>query len=105
MSEWWTYRPSDFVMISPRTWWRLLEAHNLTWWPLQGLTLALGLWVLAAAWRRPGPPGLVAGLLLALAWVFVAWAFHDQRYSGVHLAAGGFAAAFGAGRRTGPRPR
>lgn len=91
MSEWWTYRPSDFVMISPRTWWRLLEAHNLAWWPLQGLTLGLGLLVLVTVWRRPGP---AAGLLLALAWGFVAWAFHAQRYASVHLAANGFAAAF-----------
>jgi hypothetical protein len=70
MSEWWTYRPSDFVMISPRTWWRLLEAHNLAWWPLQGLTLALGLGVLAAAWRHRGRLGWWQPL--ALAWVFVA---------------------------------
>ena len=28
MSEWWTYRPSDFLLFSARTYWRLFELHN-----------------------------------------------------------------------------
>ena len=44
MSEWWTYRPSDFLMFAPRTYWRLFELHNEAWWPAQPLlVLALSL--------------------------------------------------------------
>ena len=28
MSEWWTYRISDFLMFAPATYWRLVELHN-----------------------------------------------------------------------------
>ena len=31
MSEWWTYRLSDFLMFSGATWYRLLELHNAAW--------------------------------------------------------------------------
>ena len=47
MSEWWTYRPSDFLMFAPDTYWRLFELHNAAWWPLgllaNVLVLALSL--------------------------------------------------------------
>ena len=41
MTEWWTYRPSDFLMFAPETYWRLVERYNLDVWPLQLLALAL----------------------------------------------------------------
>ena len=94
MSEWWTYRPSDFLLFSARTYWRLFELHNLQWWPLHLLTVALAL--AALGWclhRRSARPLL---LVCALAWGFVAWSFHLQRYAGIQWAATGFAAAFAA---------
>ena len=35
MSEWWTYRPEDFLLFSPRVYWRMFELHNAALWPLQ----------------------------------------------------------------------
>lgn len=34
MSEWWTYRLSDFLMFSPATYWRMVERYNREVWPL-----------------------------------------------------------------------
>jgi len=93
MTEWWTYRPSDFLLFSARTYWRLFELHNLQWWPLQWLTVGLGAAALLWWWRtRSVRPLLV---LLAVCWAFIGWAFHLQRYAGINWAApwiaGGFA--------------
>ena len=87
MSEWWTYRPSDFLMFSQRTWHRLFELLNAEWWPLQPLLLALG----AALLAMP-PRAMRWGL--AAAWLFVAWAFHARRLADIHTAAPWFAGAF-----------
>ena len=43
MSEWWTYRAEDFLLFSPRVYWRMFELHNAALWPLHVLTLAAGL--------------------------------------------------------------
>ena len=40
MSEWWTYGLSDFLMFSPRTWWRLAEQYHRSLWPVQWVGLA-----------------------------------------------------------------
>ena len=93
MSEWWTYRPSDLLMFSPRIYARLFEAVNLQWWPLALLLPLAGLawaWLL---WRRGAGlrPGLAA---LAAVWVFVAWSFHLERFVPINWAAAGFALAF-----------
>ncbi|HSI56673.1 MAG TPA: DUF6064 family protein [Ideonella sp.] len=94
MSEWWTYRPSDFLMFAPRTYWRLFEQQNEAWWPAQPLLLLAGLgWLL---WlTRRGSPSLRTGAAgLAAASAFVGWAFMLQRYAPVNWAAAGFAAVF-----------
>jgi hypothetical protein len=94
MSEWWTYSLRDLLLFSPRTYTRLFELYNLEWWPLQLVALALGIAVLAL-WRRGGErAGRAAAALLALCWLWVAWAFHEQRYASINLAAGYFAWAF-----------
>jgi len=52
MSEWWTYRAEDFLLFSPRVYWRMFELHNAALWPLHVLTLAAGLIIiLLIAWR------------------------------------------------------
>lgn len=94
MSEWWTYRLSDFLMFSPATYWRLVERYNRDLWPLQIGLLAAGaalLWWVAA--RRPAA-GKAAAAVLALAWLWVGWVFHWQRYATINWAASYFAAAF-----------
>jgi len=94
MSEWWTYRPSDFLMFAPRTYWRLFELHNAAWWPAQPLLVLAGLgWLLWALRRRP--MALRAGAAgLAAAWAFVAVAFLLPRYAPINWAASGFAVVF-----------
>ena len=43
MSEWWSYRAEDFLLFSPRVYWRTFELHNAALWPLHFATLAAGL--------------------------------------------------------------
>ena len=93
MSEWWTYRPSDFLMFSPRIYARLFESVNLQWWPLALLLPLAGLawaWLL---WRRGAAlrPGLAA---LGVVWIFVAWTFHAERFVPINWAAVAFVVMF-----------
>jgi hypothetical protein len=94
MSEWWTYRLSDFLMFSPRTYARLFELYNAQVWPGQLLALAIGLALVLLATRRDTWAPRAAGALLAAGWLLVAVAFHWQRYAAIHWGATGFAAAF-----------
>lgn len=87
MSEWWTYTLSDFLLFSPRTYYRLIERYNESAWPGHLVTLALGLG-LAGLVRRPGPwQGRVASGILAVLWIWVAWAFFWRRYATINWAA------------------
>ena len=52
MSEWWTYSLSDFLLFSPRTYYRLFELYNLAVWPWHVLAIVLGLAVLVLWLRR-----------------------------------------------------
>jgi hypothetical protein len=95
MSEWWTYRPSDFLMFAPRTYWRLFELQNEALWPAQLLGTLLALVLVVGLWRRHGPTLRAGALCLALAWAWVAYGFFWQRYAPINWAANGFAWAFG----------
>ena len=95
MSEWATYTLQDFLLFSPRVYWRMFEPHNQSVWPLQILALLLGaailVWVV-----RPHPWSSRAILaILAAAWMWVAWAFLWSRYSTINWAAAYVAPAFG----------
>jgi Family of unknown function (DUF6064) len=94
MSEWWTYRAEDFLLFSPRAYWRMFELHNAALWPLHVLALAAGLIiVLLVAWRpRIYSPWLA--LLLAILWVFVGWSFLWNRYAAINWAAAYVAPTF-----------
>jgi hypothetical protein len=94
MSEWWTYRLSDFLMFSPRTYWRLVELYNRDVWPAQLVALAAGLAALWLAASQRAGAGRVLAALLAVAWLWVGWAFHWQRYATINWAAQYFAVAF-----------
>ncbi len=94
MSEWWTYRLSDFLMFSPRTYWRLVELYNGEFWPAHLVALAAGLASLWLAATRRAGTGRVLASLLAAAWLWVGWAFHWQRYATINWAAQYFAIAF-----------
>jgi len=94
MSEWWTYGPRDLLLFSAQTYYRLFELYNLEWWPLQMLALALGAAVLALGWRGGERAGRAIAVILAVCWLWVAWAFHWQYYASINLVAGYFALAF-----------
>jgi hypothetical protein len=94
MSEWWTYRPSDFLLFAPRTYYRLVESYNAESWPWQAVAMAAVLALVALAWRRAHHAGRIIAFVLALAWGAIAWRFHWERYATINWAAVYFAAAF-----------
>jgi hypothetical protein len=77
MSEWWSYRPSDFLMFSARTWGRVVESWNEALWPWQWAMAAAGVALLWAAARHPRGARPWAMAALAAAWAWVGWAFHS----------------------------
>lgn len=93
MSEWWTYRPEDFLLFSPRVYWRMFELHNAALWPLQVMTLAAGLIILLIA-RRPATSARWVALILAISWAFVGWSFLWNRYATINWAIAYVAPAF-----------
>lgn len=93
MSEWWTYSPQDFLLFSPRTYYRLLEIHNAALWPGHLLAIALGgalPVLLRSGWSHRGR---AVTLILAACWLWVAWSFF-QRYAAINWAAQWFAGLF-----------
>ncbi len=95
MSEWWTYRLSDFLMFSPATYWRLVERYNREAWPLHLLMMATGLLLLWLAMTRGAALRRGVWVLLAAVWLWVGWAFHHRTYAQINWAADGLAIAFG----------
>ncbi|MEO5695584.1 MAG: DUF6064 family protein [Burkholderiaceae bacterium] len=97
MSEWWSYRPADFLLFSSDTYRRLFELYNAAIWPAAHLlAIAVGLALVAIALRGPAWAASAVCALLAAGWLWVAWAFHWQRYVTINWAASGFAVAFAA---------
>ena len=96
MPEWWTYTLTDFLLFSPRTYYRLIERHNLALWPAQLLAVAIGA-VIAILLLRPTPGRgrVVAGLLAGL-WAWVGWTFVAGRYATINWAASYLAWLFAA---------
>jgi hypothetical protein len=94
MSEWWSYRPSDFLMFSPRVYERLIESHNVALWPLQLVALSVVVGVLALAWAKRPADGRYALGGFGLGLAFVAWSFLWGRYADINWAAGYAAPAF-----------
>jgi len=94
MSEWWSYTLQDFLLFSPRTYYRLFELYNLAVWPAQLLALALGLAILFLLARPSPKSGKFICAILALAWIVVAWAYFFQRYASINWIAPYYAAAF-----------
>jgi hypothetical protein len=94
MSEWWTYTPSDFLLFSPATYYRLFELYNSEIWPGQILATLLGLAILALL-RVPTPSqSRIISAILAACWLWVGWAYLFTRYASINWAATYFAAAF-----------
>ena len=74
MDEWWTYRPSDFLLFSRETYYALFEQYNTSVWPLHLVAVVLAVAILRL--RAGGIPwaSRVIAAVLALQWAWVAWA-------------------------------
>jgi Family of unknown function (DUF6064) len=94
MSEWWTYSLSDFLLFSPRTYYRLFELYNAAIWPLQIPALALGGAILGLLLRGVVWRGRAIAAILAACWLWVAWAYLLKRYDTINWAASYFAVGF-----------
>jgi hypothetical protein len=88
MSEWWTYTLSDFLLFSPRTYYRLFERYNQAVWPAQIVTISLGLFLLGALRSNKPWWGRVVSGVLALLWIWVGLAFLWRRYANINWAVG-----------------
>ena len=95
-AEWLTYSLSDFLLFSPRTYYRLFELHNRAIWPAQVPALALGLAILALSLRGGARQWRAAAAILATCWLWVAWAYLLERYDSINWAAKYLAAGFAA---------
>jgi hypothetical protein len=84
MQDWWSYGLSDFLLFSPRTYYRMIERHNEAVWPAQLLTIALGVGILGALRRPSARQGRLITGVLALLWTWVAWAFLLRRYATIN---------------------
>jgi hypothetical protein len=102
LTEWWTYRPHDFLMFAPRTYWRLFELQNEAWPVLSWVLLDAALLAFLALWWCTRPAAsrfsqsvaaryVTPALLTALAAVcaFVALNFIHARYVPINWAAQG----------------
>ena len=87
MPEWWTYRLSDLLLFSPRTYYRMLELYNEAVWPSQFLAVGLGFGILGLLWRPATLQGRVIPAILAALWAWASWAFLWQRYATINWAA------------------
>lgn len=94
MPEWWTYTLADFLMFSPRVYWRLIERYNSALWPAQVAVVLAGLAIVPLV-RTPGPrqARVIAGALAA-AWAAAGWGFLWTRYASINWAARWFAGLF-----------
>jgi hypothetical protein len=86
MQDWWSYGLSDFLLFSPRTYYRMIERHNEAVWPAQLLTMALGIGILGALRQPSTTQGRIIAGILALLWMWVAWAFLLYRYATINWA-------------------
>jgi hypothetical protein len=94
MEDWLTYRLSDLLLFSPRTYYRLFELHNRALWPAHLALLGAGMSILVLVRRSTPWSSTAIMVLLSACWLLVAWAFHLERYATINWAARYFAAAF-----------
>lgn len=94
MSEWWTYRLSDFLLFSADTYYRLFELYNTAIWPAHIVVLVLsGLWFYFLI--RPKPwSGKLLFTFLGTTWLWIAWGYHVSHFTSVNWAASYYAIGF-----------
>jgi hypothetical protein len=87
MSDWWSYRLSDFALFSERVYYRLFELHNHAVWPAQIAALALGLLLVGLLARRPAAARQIVPAILGMLWLWMAWSFFWRSYATINWAA------------------
>lgn len=93
-AHWATYGLEDFVLFSPRVYWRLFELHNLTTWPAHLVAAAVAALCLVALLRPTAPLRIAAFLALGAVWAWIGSAFFGDRYATINWAAGYVAPIF-----------
>ena len=96
MRDWLTYRLSDFLLFSARTYFRMFELYHRDIWPAQIVTLLVAAVVVVALVRPVRHREPVVWFALAAAWLWVGIAFHIRRYESINWAASYFGALFSA---------
>jgi len=94
MRDWLSYRLSDLLLFSPRTYYRMFELYYDAIWPAPLIALALVVAIAVLVWRGDERGGVAVAALLATSWLWVALAFHLQRYATINWAARYFGALF-----------
>ncbi|WP_088347222.1 MULTISPECIES: DUF6064 family protein [Rhodomicrobium] len=94
MPDWWSYGLSDFLLFSPRVYYRLFELLNEALWPAQLLTIGAGI-ALLYRMARPGPGGVrLTAVVLGALWIWIAGAFFWDRYATINWSAAYMAPGF-----------
>ena len=94
MKDWLSYRLSDLLLFSPRTYYRMFELYHQEIWPAQLVAVALVLAILVLMRRDEEWRGRVIAGMLAACWLWVAVMFHVRRYATINWAARYFAVLF-----------
>jgi len=90
MEEWLNYPLEDLLLFSRETYLRLFELYHRDIWPAQILAAAVGIAMLRALFV--GRTAQIQAMFVALAaiWLWIAYAFHAQRYADINWAAENF---------------
>ena len=94
MPDWLTYRLSDFLLFSPRTYYRMFELYHTQIWPIHLVVLGSVVAVAVLLRREEALRDRAIAGVLAAWWLWVAVAFHFQRYATINWSARYFAALF-----------
>jgi Family of unknown function (DUF6064) len=94
MTDWLTYSLTDFLPFSRATYLRLFELYNVRFFPAAAVGAALGVWMLWLLYRPTAGRVRLASGVLAVCWLWIAWAFLLRSYAPLNPGAGYAAAAF-----------
>ena len=94
MSEITSYSLSDFILFSGKVYYRQFEFYNQAIWPLHLIAIVFSFVIIFALWKKPTWAGRVIAILLAVSWLWVAWAFLYKRFYQIHVVADWYAIGF-----------
>lgn len=95
MSEWWTYTATDFLLFSPRVYYRLFELYNRSLWPVAIVSLVCGVAIFRLLLRPKPISHRLIPAIIGVLWIWIAWAFFWERYASINWAAIYLAPLFG----------